>query len=81
MELMRRGALAAGFPEGRIHLVLDEQDAVEATLRLARPGDIAVIMPTNVDAVWGQIKAFTPSAGIQQGEEHGPGRRDKVSPG
>ncbi len=62
MRLMREGALAAGFDECRLHLVMEEHDAVEATLRLARPGDIAVIMPTKVDAVWRQVRAFEPEA-------------------
>ncbi|ACO48171.1 Mur ligase family protein [Deinococcus deserti] len=60
MSLMAEGARSAGFASERIHLVLEESDAVDATLNLARPGDIAVIMPTQVDAVWQQIVRYVP---------------------
>ncbi|MFC4425193.1 cyanophycin synthetase [Deinococcus navajonensis] len=69
MALMREGALGAGFPADRLHLVLEERDAVEAALRLARPGDIVTLMPTAVEAVWQQVQAFRPDWG-----EAGPER-------
>ncbi|MFC4638421.1 cyanophycin synthetase [Deinococcus hohokamensis] len=63
MALLQQGALEAGFPPEHLHLVLEEWDAVEATLRLARPGDIVTLMPTAVEAVWQQIQAFQPTFG------------------
>ncbi|SMB83408.1 cyanophycin synthetase [Deinococcus hopiensis KR-140] len=62
MRLMAEGAVAAGFSPEHLHFVLEERDAVDATLRLARPGDIAVIMPTAVEAVWQQIVRYRPDA-------------------
>ncbi|UBV44188.1 cyanophycin synthetase (plasmid) [Deinococcus taeanensis] len=70
MALLRAGALQAGFPAARIQLVLEERDAVETTLRAARAGDLAVIMPTDVDGVWQQILNYQPSP--EQGAA-GPG--------
>ncbi len=61
-RLLAEGARAVGFPEEHIHTVLEERDAVNATLRAARPGDLVVIMPTRVEAVWRQIQAFVPDA-------------------
>ncbi|AWN24559.1 cyanophycin synthetase [Deinococcus irradiatisoli] len=65
MALLQAGALEAGFAPERLHLEMEELDAVDVTLRLARPGDLVAIMPTQVDAVWRQIQAFTPDAGTQ----------------
>lgn len=57
---MRGGALAAGLKDTQIHCVLDEQAAVESALRAGRAGDVVVLMPTNIEAVWQQVQAFVP---------------------
>jgi cyanophycin synthetase len=58
--LMSEGALVAGMPPGRIHRVVDEFHAVEATMKLGAPGDLVVILPTSVDRVWQQVLEFEP---------------------
>lgn len=58
--LMQEGALAAGCTSDRIHTVLPEDGATEFCLRLARPGDLVVLMVDHVEQVWEQIKAFSP---------------------
>jgi len=61
LRLMAEGALAAGMPSERIDAILAEDEAMDLTLRLARPGDLAVLMPTNPEPVWKQILAFKPA--------------------
>jgi cyanophycin synthetase len=60
--LMSEGALATGFEPSRLHAVIDEFEATDAALRLARQGDLVVLMPTSVEQVWKQVHAFSPTA-------------------
>ncbi|HWU79975.1 MAG TPA: Mur ligase family protein, partial [Caulobacter sp.] len=62
VALLSEGALARGFPEDRLHRVLHEEKAVELGLRLAGPGDLVMLFPTSVEAVWRQVEAFRPAA-------------------
>jgi cyanophycin synthetase len=62
MALLSQGALGAGFSPERMRRVLHETDAVEASLRLARPGDLVALMPTAIDAVWQQVQTFVPDS-------------------
>jgi cyanophycin synthetase len=61
MRLIADGALSAAFPEERLHRVLDERQAADLCLRLAKPGDLVVLTPTSVDEIWAQIRAFQPA--------------------
>ena len=63
VKYLREGALAAGFPAERIHCVLEEDDAANLCLTLARPGDLVVLTPTDVEAMWRQMLAFRPATG------------------
>jgi cyanophycin synthetase len=58
MRLLAEGALAAGFPEQAIHRLVREDDAVEACLRAARPGDLVVLLPTEVEKTWKAVLDF-----------------------
>ncbi|WP_122469040.1 glutamate ligase domain-containing protein [Brevundimonas lutea] len=60
IRLMTEGALAANAEPGRIRGVRREEDAVQASLDLARPGDLVVLTPTRVDAVWRQVLDYRP---------------------
>ena len=60
IRLMTQGALAAGAEPARIHGYHREEDAVEACLRMARPGDLVVLLPTRIEAVWRQMLDFRP---------------------
>jgi cyanophycin synthetase len=63
-EVMRRigdGARATGIPEERLHEIAEEAAAVDAALRMARPGDLVVLLPTDIDATWRQVVAFQPA--------------------
>ena len=58
LELLTQGALSAGFPEARIHRLPMEDQAAEACLRGAKPGDLVVLLPTEVESVWAQVMDF-----------------------
>lgn len=62
IRLMTEGASAAGCEPARITGVHREEEAVEACLRMARPGDLVVLTPTRVEAVWRQMLEFRPAA-------------------
>ncbi len=62
VSLLTEGALSAGFPSDRVHRILSEARAVETGLRMAQPGDLVMVFPTSVDAVWKQVVDFKPVA-------------------
>lgn len=59
--LMAEGALATGMGRANVHSIIEEEAAADHCLRLARPGDLVVLMPTSVEAVWNQVLAFSPT--------------------
>lgn len=67
--LLAEGALAAGFPPEHIHRILDEDEAAELCLRLARPGDLVILTPTEVEPMWRQVLAFVPERGVRPATE------------
>jgi len=54
-------AIAAGMPAAHVRRIVDEFDAVDACLRTAERGDLVVLLPTSVQAVWNQMLAFSPT--------------------
>ena len=62
MRLMNEGALAAGFDPARILALHEESEAALAALALAEPGDVVVLTPTRVEAVWRIVQEFRPGA-------------------
>jgi cyanophycin synthetase len=62
VSLLTDGALSAGFPPDRLHRILSETEAIDAALRMARPGDLVLVFPSGVEAAWRQVAAFTPAA-------------------
>lgn len=63
--LMAQGALAAGMPGHSIHRLKDEEAATRACLQAARPGDLVVLMPTQVEKIWQQVIDFAPQPADQ----------------
>ena len=61
VSLLTDGALDAGFAPRRLHRILSERHAVDAALAMAKPGDLVLLFPTAVDAVWRQVQAFQPA--------------------
>jgi cyanophycin synthetase len=62
-DLMRQGALAAGLDAAAIGLHDGEYDAAAACLAAARPGDIVVLTPTDVDGIWRLVEAWAAGPG------------------
>lgn len=62
LSLLTDGAITAGFSPERIQRIFSEARAVKAALEMARPGDLVLIFPTAVEAVWKQVTAFQPAA-------------------
>ena len=58
MRLLSEGALGAGFPAEAIHRLAHEDDAVLTCLRAARPGDLVVLLPTEIEKTWKQVMDF-----------------------
>lgn len=63
IQMMTTGAVRAGFDPDRIHGVRHEEDAVRFCLDMAGPGDLVVLTPTRVEAVWRQILDYRPAVG------------------
>ncbi len=57
-ELLRRGALDAGIAADRITTILAEDEAVQAALEAALPGDLIVVFYEKYEAVLAVIAAF-----------------------
>src|SRR3954449_10002080 len=55
VALLSEGALAVGFPRNCIRCILDEDRAADACLAMAQPGDLVVLTPTDVEAMWRQV--------------------------
>ena len=51
---------SSGIDDGRITLIADEQQAVEAALRMARPTDLVLIFADALARGWKQIVNFSP---------------------
>lgn len=56
--LMEQGALVAGKDPSTIHLLAHEHDATDRCLERARPGDIVVLTPTDIEGIWARVQAF-----------------------
>ena len=57
--MMRKGALEAGLAAAAIEMHDGEFAAASACLAAARPGDIVVLTPTDVDGIWRLVEAWT----------------------
>ncbi|CAN5487954.1 cyanophycin synthetase [soil metagenome] len=80
VSLLTDGALAAGFPPDHLHRILSETEAIDAALRMARPGDLVLVFPSGVEAAWRQVEGFSPAAnGDRAGEWDRPDLGDAVA--
>jgi len=60
IRLMAEGVRAAGGSEDRLHRAPDELDAADLCMSMARPGDLVVLTPTEVEAMWTHMLNFKP---------------------
>jgi cyanophycin synthetase len=62
IQLLAEGARRAGASEARIHKVAEEFRAAEVCMAMARPGDLVVLTPTEVEEMWSRVLAFRATA-------------------
>jgi cyanophycin synthetase len=56
--LLTEGAKAAGCADERLRCILDEDQAAHVCLGTAQPGDLVVLTPTDVEAMWKQVLEY-----------------------
>lgn len=61
LRLLAEGARSAGFPEEDLICVDTEEEATDVCMERAQPGDIVVLTPTQVKAIWERAMAYTPA--------------------
>lgn len=54
-DLVRTGALATGFPETNVEIVLDAMDAIDHAFSVIQPGDLMVIQVDEVAPMLGRV--------------------------
>jgi cyanophycin synthetase len=59
-RLIEARLLAQGIPAGAIHVIPDEQQAIDAALRMAAAGDLLLIFGDALARCWKQITKFNP---------------------
>jgi cyanophycin synthetase len=60
--MLAEGLRAGGIGDDRITVIVDEQQAIEAALRMARAGDLLLIFADALARGWKQITNFRPDA-------------------
>jgi cyanophycin synthetase len=58
---------AAGVPEGAISIIPDEQEAVDAALRMGEAGDLLLVFADALVRSWKQITKFKPVSTVSSG--------------
>jgi cyanophycin synthetase len=59
-EMIRDALRAAGIDDDRISVIPDEQQAIDAALRMAQPGDLLLIFADAIARSWKQVVHFKP---------------------
>ncbi len=59
-RIQARALVAKGVPESAISIIPDEQDAIDAALRMGRPGDLLLVFADALVRSWKQIIKFRP---------------------
>lgn len=63
IELLQQGLMGKGVAAEQITAIDSEREAVEAGLKMARPGDLLVVFADNITRSWKQIIYFKPEFG------------------
>ncbi|HWW55500.1 MAG TPA: cyanophycin synthetase [Sphingopyxis sp.] len=66
--LMAEGALGAGKDPASIHRLANEHDATDCCLERARPGDIVVLTPTDIEGIWARVQRFAEGPAPERAE-------------
>jgi cyanophycin synthetase len=70
-RILRSALLEAGVPAQQVEMIPDEQEAVDAALRMARPGDLVLVFADSLARTWNQVVHFQ-SGGSHEGHEQTP---------
>jgi cyanophycin synthetase len=60
-KLQAAALRAAGIPDSAISIVPDEQEAIDAALRMGQPGDLLLVFADALTRSWKQITRFRPA--------------------
>jgi cyanophycin synthetase len=63
-RIQARALMAKGVPESAISIIPDEQDAIDAALRMGRPGDLLLVFADALVRSWKQIIKFRPEGSV-----------------
>jgi cyanophycin synthetase len=69
-RIMAQALRAAGVPDSKIAMIPDEQEAIEAALRMGAPGDLLLIFADALVRSWKQITKFKPAGAPAAREFH-----------
>ncbi|GHD72001.1 cyanophycin synthetase [Luteimonas padinae] len=64
-NIIARALRAAGVPDGAISVIPDEQAAIDAALRMGRPGDLLLVFADALARSWKQITKFRPEGATE----------------
>ena len=73
-RIMAAALLAAGVPQSAIAVIPDEQEAIDAALRMGRPGDLLLVFADALARSWKQIIYFRPEGTAGQAPAQIAGR-------
>lgn len=59
-RIQAKALIAAGVPEASISIIPDEQEAIDAALRMSKPGDLLLVFADALVRSWKQIIKFRP---------------------
>jgi cyanophycin synthetase len=79
-RMLRSALLEEGVPANQVELIPDEQEAVSAALRMARPGDLVLIFADQLQRTWNQISHFD-AVGARSGDTPAPATVDVSTDG
>ena len=65
-RIIAKALQAAGVAESAISIIPDEQEATDAGLRMARPGDLLLVFADALTRSWKQIIRFQPDGDMQR---------------
>ena len=69
--ILAKTLLSAGVPEDAVECISDEQESVDAALRMALPGDLVVLFADSLQRTWDQIVEFKPESAGKRAETTG----------
>jgi cyanophycin synthetase len=67
--MLRAALLEGGVSSSAIEVIPDEQEAIDAALRRAKPGDLLLVFADALARSWGQIVHFRPEASAHASAE------------